>query len=44
MPAVAQLVGARQRARRLWASAASERVEAGAIICRVPVRQFDRRL
>ena len=44
LPAVAELVGARQRTRRIRPSAAGERVEAGAIIRRVLVGQLDRRL
>ena len=44
MSAVAQFVGARQRARRLGASAASERVKTRPVIRGVPVGQFDRRL
>ena len=41
---MAQLVGARQRTRRLRSSAASERVEAGPIVGSIPVRQLDRGL
>ena len=44
LPAVAELVGARQRTRRLRSSAASERVEAGPIIGGILVGQLDRRL
>ena len=42
LPAVAQLVGARKCAARSRTASASERVEAGAVIGRVPVGQLDR--
>ena len=44
LPAVAQLVGARQCAARSRTASASESVEAGAVIRRVPVGQLDRGL